>query len=414
MTSPRPEGNGQRAVDATGEDYKMLDITRRHELGVLTAAKPSLPVLLTAGRLAGRLRRVPRIGWVVADPVVARRILNDPAHFTLLGEGGVGHLWAQVLGDWVNEIFDGPGHHQLRSRTRDLFTDDNARQLTDRVIGPRLARAGAELANDRAVDIADLGRVLVGRIVADLLQLKVADHDDAYREIFAVGEELAALALGTTTSTHLAPETIARAKAIVARLTVNVAAAWRTAAPETVLGRCRDLGLDQRQAEGLSTLLMVAGTETAASAMARTVAILHDSGAQHRLRADPSLLPDAVREGLRVTSPAPVIGRAVAADVTVEGRRMRAGERVLMLTWTANNAAGGFDLDRGYLPDQRQLWFGAGRHLCLGAPVARAEITGLLQTLLAPGRAWRIRQRRYRRSVLIPSYAHLPLRLARH
>lgn len=390
----------------------MLDTARRHEFRVLAAAKPSLPVLLTAGRLAGKLSRVPRIGWVTCDPVVARRILNDPAHFTLLGEGGVGHLWAQVLGDWVNEIFDGPGHHQLRRRTRDLFTDDNARQLTDRVIGPRLAQAGAELAAGRAVDVADLGRVLVGRIVADLLQLRVADRDDAYREIFAVGEELAALALGTTTSTRLAPETIARAKTIVARLTVNVAEAWRTAAPETVLGRCRDLGLEQRQAEGLSTLLMVAGTETAASAMARTVAILHDTGAQHRLRAEPERLPDAVREGLRVTSPAPVIGRAVAADVDLEGRRLRAGERVLMLTWTANNAAGAFDLDRGYQPDQRQLWFGAGRHLCLGAPVARAEITGLLQTLLAPGRAWRIHQRSYRRNVLIPSYAHLPVRLA--
>lgn len=392
----------------------MLDAVRRHEFRVLAAAKPTLPVLLTAGRLAGTLRRVPRIGWVTADPVIARRILNDPTHFTLLGEGGVGHMWAQVLGDWVDDIFDGPGHHQLRSRTRDLFTDDSARRLTDRVIGPRLAGAGAELTAGRTVDIADLARVLVGRIVADLLHLRVADHDDAYREIFGTGEELAALALGTTASTHLAPEVVTRARAIVARLTVNVAEAWRTAPAETVLGRCRDLGLEQRQAEGLATLLMVAGTETAASAMARTVAILHDSGAQHRLRAEPELLPDAVREGLRVTSPAPVIGRAVAADVAIEGRRLRAGERVLMLTWAANNAAGPFDLDRGYQPDQRQLWFGAGRHLCLGAPVARAEITGLLRTLLATGRAWRVGERGYRRNVLIPSYAYLPLRVARH
>ena len=392
----------------------MLDAARRHEFRVLAAAKPALPVLLTAGRLAGRLRRVPRIGWVCSDPVVARRILNDPAHFTLLGEGGVGHMWAQVLGDWVNDIFDGPGHHLLRSRTRDLFTDDSARRLAARVIGPRLARTGTELESGRAVDVADLARVLVGRIVADLLHLQVTDHDEAYREIFATGEELAALALGTTTSTHLSTETVTRAKAIVAELTVNVGRAWRTAPAETVLGRCRDLGLEQRQAEGLATLLMVAGTETAASAMARTVAILHDTGAQHRLRADRTLLPDAVREGLRVTSPAPVIGRAVSADVTVEGHRLRAGERVLMLTWTANNAAGPFDLDRGYLPEQRQLWFGAGRHLCLGAPLARAEITGLLETLLRSGRPWRIRDRAYRRRVLIPSYAYLPVRLSRH
>ncbi len=390
----------------------MIDAATRHEFRVLAAAHPKLPLLLGAGRLARRLRRVPRIGWVTSDPLTARRILNDPDHFTLLGEGGVGHLWAQVLGDWVYEIFDGPGHHQLRARTRDLFTDESARRLTDRVVGPRLARAGAELRAGATVDVADLARVLVGRIVADLLQLPVADRDDAYREIFTTGEELAALALGTTASTHLQPATIARAKAIVARLTANVAGTWRTAPPETVLGRCRELGLPQQQAEGLATLLMVAGTETAASAMARTVALLHDTGAQHRLRAEPELLPEAVREGLRVTTPAPLIGRAVAADVTVDGRLLRAGERVLMLTYTANNAAGGFDLNRGYLPDQRQLWFGAGRHLCLGAPVARAEITGLLRTLLDAGGPIRIANRRYRRNVLIPSYASLPVAIA--
>ncbi|WP_436536950.1 cytochrome P450 [Actinoplanes sp. HUAS TT8] len=390
-----------------------MDIAARHEFRVLASAHPKLPVLLTAGRLARRLRKVPRIGWVTSDPLTARRILNDPEHFTLLGEGGVGHLWAQVLGDWVYEIFDGPGHHQLRSRTRDLFTDENARHLTDRVIGPRLERAGAELRAGATVDVADLARVLVGRIVADLLQIPIGvDDDEPYREIFATGEELASLALGTTASTHLQPETVARAKVIVARLTANIAGTWRTARPETVLGRCRELGLEQRQAEGLATLLMVAGTETAASAMARTVALLHDTGTQHRLFREPDLLPDAVREGLRVTTPAPLIGRAVAADVTVDGRLLRAGERVLMLTWTANNAAGGFDLDRGYLPDQRQLWFGAGRHLCLGAPVARAEISGLLRMLLDSGRPWRITDRRYRRNVLIPSYASLPVSIA--
>lgn len=393
----------------------MIDTARRHEFRVLASAHPKLPVLLTAGRMVRRLRRVPRIGWVTSDPLTARRILNDPEHFTLLGEGGVGHLWAQVLGDWVYEIFDGPGHHQLRSRTRDLFTDENARRLTDRVIGPRLALAGEQLRAGVTVDVADLARVLVGRIVADLLQLPITageGDDEPYREIFATGEELASLALGTTASTHLRPETIARARAIVARLTANVAGTWRTAPPETVLGRCRELGLEQQQAEGLATLLMVAGTETAASAMARTVALLHDTGAQHRLRAEPELLPEAVREGLRVTSPAPLIGRAVAADVTVDGRLLRAGERVLMLTYAANNAAGGFDLDRGYLPDQRQLWFGAGRHLCLGAPVARAEISGLLRTVLDAGGPMRITGRRYRRNVLIPSYASLPVSIA--
>ncbi|WP_433605446.1 cytochrome P450 [Dactylosporangium sp. CA-139114] len=391
-----------------------LDLARRHELRLLAASRPALPVLLTLGRFARPIRRMPGLGWLVADPVTARRILNDPEHFTLLGEGGVGHLWAQVLGDWVYDAFDGAGHHALRTKARELFTEDNAAALVARVAGPRLEQCTAALAAGETVDIADLGRVVVGRIVADLLGLHVAapDDDAAYRDIFETGERLAALALGSTASTHLPESTVAAARAIVARMTGGVAAAWRDAPADRLLGRCRELGLGLRETEGLAVLLMVAGTETAASAMARTVALLHDTASQQRLRAEPHRIADAVREGLRVTTPAPVIGRSVSADVRVADRRLRAGERVLMLTYTANNAPGGFDLDREYLPDNRQLWFGAGRHLCLGAPVARAELTALLRALLATGRPWRIVERRYGRRVLIPTYARLRIALS--
>jgi cytochrome P450 len=144
------------------------------------------------------------------------------------------------------------------------------------------------------------------------------------------------------------------------------------------------------------------------------------TGEQDRLWAQPDRLPDAVREGLRVSTPAPLIGRSVSADVTVAGRALRKGERVMILTWTANNAwtlwprgraPGGYNLDRGYLPENRQLWFGAGRHLCLGAPVARAEISALLRALIETGRRFRVTTRRYRRWVLVPSYDQLRIRL---
>ncbi|WP_344612946.1 cytochrome P450 [Dactylosporangium salmoneum] len=394
-----------------------LTPARRHELRLLAASRPALPVLLTLGRFARPIRRMPGLGWLVADPVTARLILNDGEHFTLLGEGGVGHLWAQVLGDWVYDAFDGAGHHALRTKARELFTEDNAAELVARVAGPRLRRCTEALDAGETVDVADLGRVIVGRIVADLLGLRIGtadspDDDAPYRAVFNTGEELAALALGSTASTHLPDATVAAAKAIVARMTGGVAEAWRTAPPDTLLGRCRELGLGLRETEGLAVLLTVAGTETAASAMARTVALLHDTGEQHRLRAEPDRIADAVREGLRVTTPAPVIGRSVRADVDVAGRRLRAGERVMMLTWTANNAPGGFDLARPYLPENRQLWFGAGRHLCLGAPVARAELTALLRAILATGRPWKIVERRYGRRVLIPTYHTLGIALA--
>jgi len=393
-----------------------LDYARRHELRVLAASRPAFPVLLTLGRFARPIRRIPGLGWLVSDPVTMRRILNDADHFTTIGEGIVGHLWAQVLGDWVYDMFDGAGHHALRMKARELFTEDRAAALVSRAAGPRLRRCTAELVAGGTVDVADLARVVGGRIVADLLGLRIgaqetgsgeSDDDAAYREVFNTGEELAALALGSTTSTHMPARTIAAAQTIVARMTGGVATAWRDAPGDTLLGRCRELGLGLRETEGLATLLIVVGTQTTASAMARTVALLHDTAEQERLRAEPQRMVDAVREGLRVTTPVPVIGRSVSADLEIAGRRLRAGQRVLMLTYTANNAPGGFNLDREYLPDNRQLWFGAGRHFCLGAPVGRAELSSLLNALLAAGRPWRIVERRYGRRVLIPTYARL-------
>jgi cytochrome P450 len=388
---------------------------KAHEHRLLRSARPALPVLNWLGQLANPLMRVPRLGWITADPRTARALLNDADHLTLLSEGGVGHLWAQILGDWVYDLFDGPGHHDLRTRSRELFTEKTSAAFVKKAWGERLDAARASFEAGTPLDLADLSRVLVGQMVCTLLGLPVAaapgaDPDDAYREIFETGEELASTALGTTADTVLPPHKIARARGIVERLTGHIDAAFETAHVDTVIGRCRSLGLTIQETKGLATLLMVAGTETAASAMARTAALLYDSGEQHRLLAAPEHRDDAVREALRVTSPAPIIGRSVMADFELAGRRLRAGERVIVLTWTANNLAGEYRIDRPYLPQHRQLWFGAGRHLCLGGPLARAELSAIVELLLGDGRPFRVVSRRYGRRVLIPAYAELVVR----
>jgi len=385
-----------------------------HEHRLLRAARPALPVLNWLGQFAHPLLKVPRLGWITADPRTARALLNDPEHLTLLSEGGVGHLWAQILGDWVYELFDGPGHYELRTRSRELFTAKTSAAFVKKAWAGRMDAARTAFEAGDELDLADLSRVLVGHMVITLLGLPVdaTRGDDAYCEIFETGEQLASTALGTTSDTVLPPEKIAAARVIVERLTGHIDEVFGTAHPDTVIGRCRELGLSLQETKVLSTLLMVAGTETAASAMARTAALLYDSGEQHRLLAAPKHTDDAVREALRVTSPAPIIGRSVLADLEIGGRTLRAGERVVVLTWTANNLAGGFRIDRPYLPQHRQLWFGAGRHLCLGGPLARAELEAVVELLLGDGRPFEVVSRRYGRKVLIPAYESLVVRKA--
>jgi cytochrome P450 len=385
------------------------DGAKAHEHRLLRSARPALPILNWLGQFARPLLRVPKLGWITADPRTARALLNDADHLTLLSEGGVGHLWAQILGDWVYDLFDGPGHHDLRTRSRELFTEKTSAAFVRRAWGDRLDEARRAFEAGEPLDLADLSRVLVGQMVCTLLGLPATD-DEGYRDIFRTGEELAATALGTTADTVLPPDKIARARQIVEKLTGHIDGVFETAHEDTVIGRCRELGLTLHETKGLSTLLMVAGTETAASAMARTAALLHDSGEQHRLIAAPEHRDDAVREALRVTSPAPIIGRSVMADFTIAGRNLRAGDRVVVLTWTANNLAGEYRIDRPYLPQNRQLWFGAGRHLCLGGPLARAELSAIVELLVGDGRPFRVVSRRYGTKVLIPAYASLVVR----
>ncbi|REE98871.1 cytochrome P450 [Thermomonospora umbrina] len=394
----------------------MVDGARRaarYEARLLWAGNPGLYALLQAARHTAPIQRFPRLGWVVNDPVLARRVLNDAAHFGMAGEGGVGHLWIQLFGDEMAQFFGGARHAEVRTRARDLFTEDNARALVERSQGAHYRAMAERLAEGGTVDVADATRVLAGRMVADLLGMRLdSPDDDAYRRIFAAGERLAGLAMGTAASTVLPAGTVRRARAIVTDITRGVEEGYRTAGPDTILGRCREMDLGLPLTRGLATLLAIAGTETGASGTSRTAALLHDTGQQGALLADPGLMPNAVREGLRVATPAPVIGRAVTRDAVVAGRRLRAGDRIMLLTYLADNAVGPFDVHREYVPETRQLWFGAGRHLCLGAAVARTQITRMLETLTAAG-PYRVTSRRPARRVLVPTYASLCARTAR-
>ncbi|MCD0448209.1 cytochrome P450 [Actinocorallia sp. API 0066] len=383
----------------------------RHEARLLRRGNPWLYTLLRGARLAGPLTRAPRLGWLVTDPVLARAVLRDGASFTMAGEGGVGHLWGQLFGPEMAALFDGAGHTRVRTAARDLFTGDAASALVERTQGDSYRDVAARLREGETVDVAARARVLAGRLVADLLGLRLGPNDAPYENLFSLGERLAGLALGTAASTDLPEAKVRTAERIAAELTRAVPEAYTTAPDDTILGRCRALGLGLDLTRGLATLLAVAGTETGVSGTTRTVALLHDTGQQRALLADPALMENAVREGLRVATPAPVIGRHVARDVTVEGRRIKQGDRVVVLTHRANNGVGAFDVTRDYVPETRQLWFGAGRHLCLGASVARLQVTRMLESLTAEGLPYAVVSRQAARKVLVPTYHSLKVRL---
>lgn len=109
-------------------------------------------------------------------------------------------------------------------------------------------------------------------------------------------------------------------------------------------------------------------------------------GLQARLRGEPGLLPDAIDEMLRIHGPLATNRRVATRAVDLGGRRIEAGERITLHWVSANRdeAVFGdpdeFRLDRD---PSKNLLYGAGIHVCPGAPLARLELRVFMEELLS-------------------------------
>jgi cytochrome P450 len=113
---------------------------------------------------------------------------------------------------------------------------------------------------------------------------------------------------------------------------------------------------------------------------------------QTRLRNDPDLMPTAIEELLRAYAPVSV-GRLIKADATVAGCPLKAGEMVLLSYPSANRDPAKFENPDVVMLDRKEnphAAFGFGIHRCVGAHLARMEMTVAIETLLARIPSFRI------------------------
>ena len=135
-------------------------------------------------------------------------------------------------------------------------------------------------------------------------------------------------------------------------------------------------------------LLVVAGNETTRTAISHALVLLTDHPEQRaRLLADfEARIAGAVEEIVRIASPVMYMRRTLTQDYTMNGQDYRAGDKVGLFYWSANRDEAvfadpaRFDITRSPNP---HVGFGAaGPHFCLGAHLARREITVALRELL--------------------------------
>lgn len=107
---------------------------------------------------------------------------------------------------------------------------------------------------------------------------------------------------------------------------------------------------------------------------------------QKQLRTQPNLLPNAIEEILRIFGPLVSNRRITTCPVEIGGRQIAAGERITLMWISANRDERVFEdpdsfrLDRDY---SKNLLWGAGIHVCPGAPLAKLEMKVFMEELLA-------------------------------
>ena len=133
-------------------------------------------------------------------------------------------------------------------------------------------------------------------------------------------------------------------------------------------------------------LLILGGQETTRNAITGGMnALMHSPTDRDRLSRDRSLMPTAIEEILRWTSPITHIMRTATRDVEIRGRTIHKDDRVVIWNPSANRDEDvfadpyRFDITRS--PNDH-LAFGYGEHFCIGANLARLELRVMLDELL--------------------------------
>lgn len=374
---------------------------RRFERKLLRSAHPiALPIV---DAIAGPVTRVPGLGVVVKDAVLLREVLLDTETYRKNGPGSPGDLWTPVLGPRVLLNMEGEEHAQLRRKLAPLFSPAFVAGLVAQALGPETDALRSRLISGAQVDLVAHARRAASAVISRLVGLEEDVIDD---EFFRRSAEITGFV--SLARPSLTPRQIARAQTVMHELDEHAARAY-AGDESTVPGRMRALGLSRDEALGTVGAFVLTGTETLVSFIPRLAAILIDSGWHARLRTDRLLVDAAVAEALRVTTPTPIMLRSAARPGQIGAVAVHEGDRVILGTAWANGALGSFDPACNPAASLKQLWFGAGVHFCLGAPLAMAQIRLALDALLdVPSLS--IVSRKAARGVLIPMYSELVIR----
>ncbi|MEM9176975.1 MAG: cytochrome P450, partial [Myxococcota bacterium] len=345
---------------------------------------------------AGGIHRIERAGftpfWAVIDHAALIAIERQPRLFTnepqpvLLPDAFIKERTSAIKS--LIHI-DDPLHGQLRRMTSDWFKPASIRRMDERLdalsreaVG-KLERFGGRCDFSTDVALAYPLQVILGLLglpdedYARMLQLTQelfgAEDPDLQRGEIDSNEQLQVILDFNRYFMALTEERRANPTEDLATLIAN--------------GRIDGEPLPDLETLGYYIIVATAGHDTTSAAMAGGMqALIEHPDQLAKLQADPALLPNAVEEMIRWTSPVRHFMRTAQEDTEVLGQKIRKGDWLYLSYKGANldpnvfDEPLRFDIERKNARDQ--IAFGVGVHFCLGATLARNELRSLFSHVL--------------------------------
>jgi cytochrome P450 len=282
---------------------------------------------------------------------------------------------------------DPPKHDRLKALFQMGFTpkriaahEDAIRQITRRVLDRLDGRESADL-------VTDVAQPVVSRVIGSFMG--VPEEDDAIwarlmnSTLGAADPDLNPDGFEGAVEKDV-PEIFERCRKLIAE---RVEHPTDDLTSVLVHAEVEGSKLEEHEIVMGFFLLMAAGNDsTKATYCSGMRALMEDPEQKQMLIEDPSLVPDAVEESLRMFPAFAHFRRTATCDTELHGQHIKKGEKVVMWYVSSNR-----DETRYEDPDRFEVMrkaehqaFGAGgRHFCLGTALARLELRILIEETLA-------------------------------
>jgi len=318
---------------------------------------------------------------------------------------------------------DDPGHARMRRLAAAAFTPRAVRQISVRVevacqeiIDEVIERGECDFA-------AEVALALPSRLICDLLGVPRADQAWVIGQaLIAYGRDDPEYVPGVLEDPGRGALAILDAAQQLAGYAQELSHGKRARPGDDLISRLASAAIDGQPLTGEELaqwfiLLVIAGTETTRQAISHGALMLdRHPGQRAAWQQDfTRLAPTAAEELVRWSSPVISFRRTLTRDVVLSGRRLAAGDKVMLFYPSANRdehaftAPYRFDLHRD--PNPHLGYGGPGPHYCLGAHLARAEIRAMFQAIFTRMPDLEVTgDPQWLRSSAINGIKHLPVR----